>query len=102
MSFIDPERVKPLKVVLDGGNGMAGPMAGPLLDRLPIEAIETYWEPDGNFPDHEPNPLSAREPPVRDRPRAAPRAPTWGSRGTATRTAASSSTTRASSSTATS
>ena len=57
MSFIDPERVKPLKVVLDGGNGMAGPMAGPLLDRLPIETIETYWKPDGNFPDHEPNPL---------------------------------------------
>ncbi len=57
MSFIDPELVKPLKVVLDGGNGMAGPMAGPLLDRLPIESIETYWKPDGNFPDHEPNPL---------------------------------------------
>ena len=57
MSFIDPERVKPLKVVLDGGNGMAGPMAGPLLDRLPIETIKTYWKPDGNFPDHEPNPL---------------------------------------------
>jgi phosphomannomutase len=57
MSFIDPELVKPLKVVLDGGNGMAGPMAGPLLDRLPIESVETYWKPDGNFPDHEPNPL---------------------------------------------
>ena len=102
MSFIDPERVKPLKVVLDGGNGMAGPMAGPLLDRLPIETVKTYWEPDGNFPDHEPNPLLPGEPPVRDRPRPlrgrGPRA----SPGTATRTAASSSTTRASSSTATS
>ena len=32
-------------------------MAGPLLDRLPIETIKTYWKPDGNFPDHEPNPL---------------------------------------------
>jgi len=57
MSFIDPERVRPLRIVLDGGNGMAGPMAGPLLERLPIETIETYWKPDGNFPDHEPNPL---------------------------------------------
>ncbi len=57
MSFIEPERVKPLKVVLDGGNGMAGPMAGPLLDQLPIETVKTYWEPDGHFPDHEPNPL---------------------------------------------
>ena len=33
LDFIDPARVKPLKVVVDGGNGMAGPMAGPLLDR---------------------------------------------------------------------
>jgi len=32
-------------------------MVGPLLDRLPIEVVETYWTPDGNFPDHEPNPL---------------------------------------------
>jgi phosphomannomutase len=44
-------------VVLDGGNGMAGPMVGALLDRLPIEQIQTYWTPDGDFPDHEPNPL---------------------------------------------
>jgi phosphomannomutase len=42
---------------VDGGNGMAGPMVGPLLDRLGLELIETYWTPDGNFPDHEPNPL---------------------------------------------
>jgi phosphomannomutase len=48
---------RPLKVVLDGGNGMAGPMVGPLLGRLGLEAIETYWTPDGSFPDHEPNPL---------------------------------------------
>jgi phosphomannomutase len=32
-------------------------MAGPLLAQLPLELIETYWTPDGNFPDHEPNPL---------------------------------------------
>ena len=55
--FIDPAEIRPLKVVLDGGNGMAGPMVGPLLERLGLEAIETYWKPDGNFPDHEPNPL---------------------------------------------
>jgi phosphomannomutase len=46
-----------MKVVLDGGNGMAGPMVGPLLDRLPLERVQTYWQPDGSFPDHEPNPL---------------------------------------------
>ena len=57
MSFIDPGAVAPLKVVVDGGNGMAGVMVGPLLERLPLELIETYWVPDGEFPDHEPNPL---------------------------------------------
>jgi phosphomannomutase len=54
---IDPSAVRPLRVVLDGGNGMAGPMVGPLVERLGVDAIETYWEPDGEFPDHEPNPL---------------------------------------------
>ena len=57
LAMIDPTAVKPLKVVVDGGNGMAGPMVGPLLERLGLELIETYWTPDGSFPDHEPNPL---------------------------------------------
>ncbi|MEZ5075477.1 MAG: phosphomannomutase/phosphoglucomutase [Solirubrobacterales bacterium] len=57
LSFIDVDAVRPLKVVVDGGNGMAGEMVGPLLERLPIELIATCWAPDGNFPDHEPNPL---------------------------------------------
>jgi phosphomannomutase len=56
-NFIDPSRVRAGKVVLDGGNGMAGPMVGPILDTLQIEQVQTYWTPDGNFPDHEPNPL---------------------------------------------
>jgi phosphomannomutase len=57
IDFIDPSVVKPLKVVVDGGNGMAGPVVGPLLSRLGLELIETCWTPDGNFPEHEPNPL---------------------------------------------
>ncbi len=57
LSFIDPSAVKPLRVVVDGGNGMAGPMVGPLLERLGLDLITTYWTPDGEFPDHEPNPL---------------------------------------------
>ncbi len=57
MGFIDPGAVRPMKVVVDGGNGMAGQMAGPLLDRLGLDLVKTYWAPDGNFPDHEPNPL---------------------------------------------
>jgi phosphomannomutase len=57
MRLIDPGRVRPLRVVVDGGNGMAGPMVGPLLERLGLDLVEAYWSPDGNFPDHEPNPL---------------------------------------------
>jgi phosphomannomutase len=57
LSFIDAGAVGPLAVVVDGGNGMAGEMVGPLLDELPIETVTTYWAPDGEFPDHEPNPL---------------------------------------------
>jgi phosphomannomutase len=57
LAFIDPAAVKPLKVVVDGGNGMAGPMVGPLLEKLGLDLVTTYWEPDGEFPDHEPNPL---------------------------------------------
>jgi phosphomannomutase len=57
LRFIEPDQVKRLRVVVDGGNGMAGPMVGPLLERLGLDLAETYWKPDGNFPDHEPNPM---------------------------------------------
>jgi phosphomannomutase len=55
--YIDSEWIRPMRVVVDGGNGMAGPMVGPLLDSFPIEQVKTYWKPNGEFPDHEPNPL---------------------------------------------
>lgn len=57
LSFIDPSSVRPMKVVVDGGNGMAGPMVGPILAQLGLDLEEMYFEPDGEFPDHEPNPL---------------------------------------------
>jgi phosphomannomutase len=57
ISFIDPTAVQPLKLVVDGGNGMAGPMVGPILQGLGLELDEMYFEPNGEFPDHEPNPL---------------------------------------------
>jgi phosphomannomutase len=57
LSFIDPAEVKPMKVVVDGGNGMGGPMVGPILEKLPLELEEMYFVPNGEFPDHEPNPL---------------------------------------------
>ena len=58
LGFINPESVRPIKVVADGGNGMAGPMVGPVLGELSVVDLSThYWVPDGNFPDHEPTPL---------------------------------------------
>jgi len=57
LSFIDPAQVTPMKVVVDGGNGMSGPMVGPILEKLGLDLEEMYFEPNGEFPDHEPNPL---------------------------------------------
>ena len=57
LSFIDVAALKPLRVVIDAANGMAGAMLPPVLERLPIEAVACYFEPDGSFPNHEPNPL---------------------------------------------
>ena len=57
LSFVDVEAIKPLKVVIDAANGMAGTMLPPVLERLPVEAVRCYFEPDGSFPNHEPNPL---------------------------------------------
>jgi phosphomannomutase len=57
LSFVDLSEIKPLRVVIDAANGMAGVMLPPVLERLPIEAVRYYFEPDGTFPNHEPNPL---------------------------------------------
>ena len=57
LSFVDVSTIKPLKVVIDAANGMAGTMLPPVLERLPIESVRCYFEPDGSFPNHEPNPL---------------------------------------------
>jgi phosphomannomutase len=57
MSFIDASSIRPLKVVIDAANGMAGSMLPPVLERLPIEPVRCYFDPDGSFPNHEPNPL---------------------------------------------
>ena len=57
LSLVDVSSIKPLRVVVDAANGMAGVMLPPVLERLPIEAVRCYFEPDGSFPNHEPNPL---------------------------------------------
>ena len=46
----------PLKVVIDAGNGPSGIIAAPLYRRLGCDVIELYCEPDGNFPNHHPDP----------------------------------------------
>jgi phosphomannomutase len=57
LSFVDVDTIQPLRVVIDAANGMAGVMLPPILDRLPIDTVRCYFEPDGSFPNHEPNPL---------------------------------------------
>ncbi len=57
LSFVDVPAIKQLKVVIDAANGMAGTMLPPVLARLPIAAVRCYFDPDGSFPNHEPNPL---------------------------------------------
>ena len=57
LSFVDVTAIAPLRVVIDAANGMAGAMLPPVLEHLPIEAVTCHFEPDGSFPNHEPNPL---------------------------------------------
>jgi phosphomannomutase len=57
MSYIEPESLKPLKAVVNCGNGCAGPVIDILEKRLPITLIKLQHEPDGSFPNGVPNPL---------------------------------------------
>jgi phosphomannomutase len=58
LSFVDVDAIRRLRVVIDAANGMAGVMLPPVLEHLPqVEVVRYYFEPDGTFPNHEPNPL---------------------------------------------
>lgn len=57
MQFVDPSAITGLKVVLDAANGMAGVYLPPVLERIRIDAVPCFLDPDGRFPHHEPNPL---------------------------------------------
>jgi phosphomannomutase len=58
LSFVDVAAIRPLRVVIEAANGMAGVMLPPVLERLPqVDSVRYYFEPDGTFPNHEPNPL---------------------------------------------
>lgn len=56
-SLVDPKQIKPLKIVVDAGNGMGKVTFPSLLEQLPVEVEYLYLEPDGTFPNHEANPL---------------------------------------------
>jgi phosphomannomutase len=57
----DPKAsLRKLKVVIDAGNGMAGHTAPAVMAQLNVEVIPMYFELDGNFPNHEANPIDAK------------------------------------------
>lgn len=57
LAYVDRANFKPLKVVVNGGNGCAGPVLDELEKYLPLQLIKVFHEPDGNFPNGIPNPL---------------------------------------------
>jgi phosphomannomutase len=57
LSFINTDGLRPLKIVVDAGNGMAGKMLPPIFEKLPFEYVPMYFELDGSFPNHPPNPI---------------------------------------------
>lgn len=70
-SFVDVTAFAPYRVVMDAANGVAGKLAQRVFDGTPIERVELYFEVDGTFPNHEPNPLleeNSRE--IRERVKA--------------------------------
>lgn len=57
LSYVDSSKLKPLKIVVNAGNGTAGPVLDALESHLPFELIKVNHEPDGSFPNGIPNPL---------------------------------------------
>lgn len=57
LSFIDVAKIKPLHVVVNGGNGCAGPVFDLLAKHLPLKVTRVQHTPDGNFPNGVPNPM---------------------------------------------
>jgi len=57
LSLIDVSTLKPMKIAVDGGNGMAGTIISTIFKDLPFTIIPLYFEQDGTFPNHTPNPL---------------------------------------------
>jgi len=61
LSFVKPDSIKPMKIVIDAGNGMAGYIIPKLASHLPqLEIIPLFFELDGSFPNHIPSPIEAK------------------------------------------
>ncbi|MEU4731878.1 phosphomannomutase/phosphoglucomutase [Streptomyces sp. NPDC023588] len=58
--LVDLAAIRPLKVVVDAGNGMGGHTVPTVFDGLPLELVPMYFELDGTFPNHEANPLDPK------------------------------------------
>ncbi len=59
LSFVNLDNIKPLKIVIDAGNAMAGLTIPRIFSKIPqIEVRELFFEPDGDFPFRDPNPLN--------------------------------------------
>jgi phosphomannomutase len=56
-SFVDVGALRPIKVAVDAGNGMAGKTVPPVLEPLPFSVVPLYFELDGTFPNHPANPI---------------------------------------------
>ena len=63
LAAIDTDAIGPLRILADGSDGMAGPMVGPLLERLNLDVTTSRWEPNGDFPEAGPEPVPRGEPP---------------------------------------
>jgi len=57
LSFIEVRNMKPLRIVVDTGNGMGGLIVPAVFQRLPLEVIPLYFELDGTFPNHPASPI---------------------------------------------
>jgi len=57
LSFIDVKKIKPFKIAIDAGNGMAGETVPYVFKYLPCEVLPLYFKLDGTFPNHTPNPI---------------------------------------------
>ena len=57
LDFVDLSEIVPMKIIIDASNGVGGLAVSKIQDKLPVEIIPLNFEPDGNFPNHAPNPL---------------------------------------------